>query len=235
MKCIGKKPALPAPIPVAILVRVSTAKQETDRQIFELQELAGKSGWHVVEVIQESVSGNAADSDRIGIERAVELARTGVIRKVLVHEVSRVARRNSTAHRFVEDLEGLGVSLYWHAQRIETLLSSGRRNPAASIMFSLLAEMARSERETLVERIMSGLAEARRKGHRLGRPPGSVIEPGDFLGKHRDVVRALRAGHSIRNTAKISGKGVSTVQRVKAVIDHSRNKFRILAEQSGYE
>lgn len=64
-------------------------------------------------------------------------------------------------------LEALGVSLYWHAQRIETLLPSGRRNPAASIMFSLLAEMARNERETLVERIKSGLAEARRKGHRL--------------------------------------------------------------------
>jgi hypothetical protein len=34
-----------------------------------------------------------------------------------------------------------------------------------------------------------------------------------------DVTRQLRAGQSIRNTAKITGKGVSTVQRVKAAMD----------------
>lgn len=215
MQKVTKKKIL---IPVVILVRVSTAKQETDRQIFELREVAAQNGWKVVEVVKEEISGNAADSERAGIEQAVELAKKGQIKKVLVHEVSRVARRNSTSHRFVEDLEVLGVSLYWHAQRIETLLPSGKRNPAASIMFSLLAEMARNERETLVERILSGLAEARRKGHRLGRPPGSVLDREEFLGKHKDVVRLLRAGHSIRNTAKITRKGASTVQRVKAVM-----------------
>lgn len=35
------------------------------------------------------------------------------------------------------------------------------------------------------------------------------------------VVKQLRAGHSIRNTAKITGKSVSTVQRVKAVMPAS--------------
>jgi len=190
----------------------------TAKAYSELREIAEINGWEVVEVIQESISGNAADSDRAGIERALEMARAGSIRKVLVHEVSRVARRNSTAHRFVEELEELGVSLYWHEQRIETLLSSGKRNPAASIMFSLLAEMARNERETLVERIKSGLAEARRKGHRLGRPRGSQLERKEFLEKHRDIVRKLKSGQSIRNVALITGKGVSTVQRVKAAV-----------------
>lgn len=85
-------------------------------------------------------------------------------------------------------------------------------------MFSLLAEMARSERETLVERINSGLAKARREGKRLGRPAGSSLSPKEFLATHKDVVKQLRAGHSIRNTAKITGKSVSTVQRVKAAM-----------------
>ena len=60
----------PTPIPVAILVRVSTAKQETDRQVHDLQEVAKKNCWQVVELIREEISGNSADSDRIGIERA---------------------------------------------------------------------------------------------------------------------------------------------------------------------
>lgn len=207
-------------IPVAILARVSTDKQANARQIHELRQAAAENGWTVVEVIETTgLSGNAKDGDRHDLDRIRALATDGSIRKVLVHEVSRIARRNSTAHKFLEELEALGVSLYWHAQRIETLLSNGKRNPAASIMFSLLAEMARNERETLVERINSGLARARREGKTLGRPAGSHLKRADFLANHRDVVKQLRAGQSIRNTAKITGKGASTVQRVRQQIN----------------
>jgi len=206
-------------IPVAILVRVSTDKQDTSRQIHELRQAAEENGWEVVEVIDEAgVSTQTAADERFGLLRAHVLATKGAIRKVMVHEVSRLARRNSTAHHFIEEMESFGVSLYWHAQRIETLLPSGKRNPAASIMFSLLAELARNERETLVDRINSGLDKARRDGKTLGRPQGSTLDRTDLLSKHKDVVKQLRAGQSIRNTAKITGKGASTVQRVRAAI-----------------
>jgi len=205
-------------IPVAVLVRVSTSRQEVTRQVSELRSYAETKGCKVVEVCEEQVSGMAEESARHGLLRVEELAREGAIRKVLVHEVSRLARRNSVAHAFVERLEEHGVSLYWHQQGIETLLPNGKRNPAAAIMFALLAEMARAERETLSERIKSGLAEARRKGRRIGRPPGTSLPNSVFLKKHGDICRRLREGHSIRNTAKITGKGISTVQRVKAAL-----------------
>ena len=118
---------------------------------------------------------------------------------------------------FAEVLESYGVSLYWHAQATERLLPSGKRNPAAGIMLAVLAEMVRAETETLRERINSGLAEARRKGVTMGRSKGSGITTRAFLTKHRDVAKLLREGQSIRNVAKITGKGISTVQRVKAV------------------
>lgn len=206
-----------AKIPVAILVRVSTVRQDTDRQVSELQTFADSKGYEVVEVCREQISGMAEEEAREGLRRAEELARTGAICKVLVHEVSRLARRNSVAHRFVEALESYGVSLYWHQQGIETILPNGKRNPAAAIMFALLAEMARSERDLLSERIKSGLQEARKKGRRLGRPQGTS-GASEVLEKHKDIVRKLKEGHSVRNTAKITGKGVSTVQRVKALI-----------------
>jgi len=131
---------------------------------------------------------------------------------------SRLARRNSVTHKFVETLEECGMSLYWHAQGFETLLPNGKRNPAAGVMLALLAELARSEVETLSERINSGLAEARRKGVKFGRPEGTTLHREVFLHKHKDIVRNLKSGHSVRNTAKISGKGVSTVQRIKAAM-----------------
>jgi DNA invertase Pin-like site-specific DNA recombinase len=207
-----------AKIPVAILVRVSTSKQETDRQVSDLTAHAKAKGYKVVEVCREMISGVADEDLRHGLHRAEELARAGAVKKILVHEVSRLARRNSIAHAFIETLEELGVSLYWHQQGIETLLPNGKRNPAAAIMFALLAEMARAEHETLSERIKSGLAEARRKGRKLGRPEGSGLTTRAFLAKHKDVARKLREGQSVRNTAKITGKGASTVQRVKAAL-----------------
>lgn len=201
-------------VPVAVFVRVSTVKQETHRQIAELQAYADRQRYDVVEICRETVSGRAEDADRHALRRVEKLAKEGKIKKVLVHEISRLARKNSVAHRFVEMLEASGVSLYWHAQGVETLLPDGRRNPAAGIMLALLAEMARSEVETLRARINSGLAQARRNGVTLGRPKGSSLPAAALLEKHRDVSRLLRAGQSVRNAAKIAGKGVSTVQRV---------------------
>jgi DNA invertase Pin-like site-specific DNA recombinase len=179
-------------IPVAILVRVSTSKQETQRQISELQTYAESKTYNVVEICRETVSGCADDSARKGLRRVEDLARSGKIKKVLVHEVSRLARKNSVAHRFVETLEDCGVSLYWHAQGIETLLPNGERNPAAGIMLALLAEMARSEVEVLRARINSGLAQARRNGVKLGRPKGSCLAPDAFLSRHRDITAVER-------------------------------------------
>lgn len=127
---------------------------------------------------------------------------------------------------FVEKLEAAGVSLYWHAQSIETLLPSGKRNPAAGIMLALLAEMARAEVETIRERINSGLAEARRKGKTLGRPVGSGMDAKGLLAKHPAIVKRLKDGRSIRDTARLVNgltkdgkpKGISTVQRVAAAM-----------------
>src|SRR5881275_727589 len=189
-------------VSVAVLVRVSTVKQETARQISELQEYAVGKGYEILEVCQETISGTAGDEQRHGLRRAEQLAREGKIKKVLVHEISRIARKNSVAHRFVETLEDHDVSLYWQAQSIDTLLPNGKRNPAAGIMLALLAEMARNESETLRERIKSGLALARKRGVVLGRPKGTTLERDQFLQKHKDILRQLKTGQSVRNAAK---------------------------------
>ena len=135
-------------VPVAILVRVSTSKQETARQLHELTDYAESKGDTVIEVCRETISGDSESDQQQGLQGIEELAGAGKIRKVLVHEISRVARRNSVAHRFCGDPGRSGVSLYWHARAIETLLPNGKRNPAVGIMLALLAEMARAELET---------------------------------------------------------------------------------------
>lgn len=75
---------------------------------------------------------------------------------------------------------------------ISTPLANGKRNPASSIMLSLLAEIARNEVEVLRERINAGLAQARREGVVLGRHKGSTISNDECLSKHADIVRLLK-------------------------------------------
>lgn len=88
-----------ANVPVAILVRVFTNKQETARQVNELQAVAQEKGWNVIEVLEEhGVNRRAAASERHGLARAEELAAEGKIRKLLVHEVYRVGAPPSCIH-----------------------------------------------------------------------------------------------------------------------------------------
>lgn len=70
--------------------------------------------------------------------------------------------------------------------------------------------------ETLRARILSGLGVPRRNAKVLGRRKGSKLSRAAFLKKHPDIIRLLRSGQSVRNTAKIADNSASTVQKVKA-------------------
>lgn len=203
----------------AIFVRVSKKEQDNQRQLEDLRVLAKSQGVSVIAEIAEKVSGAKGNHERSGVLELLALANTGTLDKVLVQEVSRLGRSTVEVLKLLEELGSLNVSVYVQNFGIETL-KNGRRNPIAQFMFTLLAEFARMERETLRERILSGIEEARRKGKLLGRPNGSREEKGAFLKKHPSVARNLRTGISIRKTAKICGTSINTVRKVKDYLNN---------------
>lgn len=205
--------------PVAILVRVSTKGQSVDRQVSDLTVRARENGWEVIETVVAHVSGSKIKySDREDIARVRHLVEQKMIRKLMVHEVSRIGRSPLETLQLVELCHEHGVSVYDFNQHSETLKENGRPSVYATVILPLLAGLARNENEERRERIMSGLAEARRKGVKLGRPKGTSLSRRELVAKHRDVCRRLREGHSIRNTAAICRKSTSTVQKVKAAM-----------------
>lgn len=203
----------------AILVRVSTNRQDTDRQLSELRDIARVNKWDVTHTFEEhGVSRRASAESRHNLAAILELAASGQIKKLLIHEVSRLGRP-SIVHPFVEKLHEHGVSLYWHAQRIETLLPDGKRNPAAGIMLAVLSEMAHAEVETLSERVKSGLAQARRNGRTLGRPEGPE-DVSRTMDKHKDIVFHLNCNRSLRHIHRVTGKSQTTILKVKRLLAH---------------
>ncbi len=206
------------PKKVAIFTRVSTRGQDTARQEDDLQKVARARRFKVVRVIRETISGAASNEAREGVQQLLELARQKAIEKVLVQEVSRLGRSTSEILKVVEELTEQRVSIFVQNFNLETLKPDGSRNPLAQFMFTMLAEFSRMEREHLRERIMSGLERARRNGKKLGRPKGTTLPDDELLKKHGNIVRQLKSGQSIRNTAKICAVSPRTVQKVKNIL-----------------
>ncbi len=196
-----------------IFVRVSKKEQNYQRQIEDLREVAHSQRIEIVTEISEKICGAKDNIERSGLQELLALAKNGEIDKVLVQEVSRLGRSTVEVLKVLEELSNLGVSVYVQNFGIETL-KKGKRNPIAQFMFTLLAEFARLERETLRERILSGIEEARRKGKQLGRPDGSKEDAEKFLKKYPLVSRNLRLGISIRKTSKICDVSINTVRKV---------------------
>ena len=201
-----------------IFVRVSKREQDYQRQIEDLRIVAQSQHVEIVAEISEKISGAKSNQEWDGIQELLRLAQNGVINKVLVQEVSRLGRSTVEVLEILEELTALKISVYVQNFGFETL-KNGKRNPIAQFMFTLLAEFARMERETLRERILSGMDEARRQGKHLGRPDGSTENKEAFLKKYPSVVRNLRKGISVRKTAKICDISINTVRKVSLFLN----------------
>ena len=77
---------------------------------------------------------------------------------------------------------------------------------------------AQLERDNISFRLQSGKKRYIEKGGKLGRKVGSVKTEEQMKAEYREVISLLRKGYSIRDVAKLCGKGVSTVQRVKRLL-----------------
>ena len=85
-------------------------------------------------------------------------------------------------------------------------------------MIATLSTCAQLERDNISFRLQSGRKRYIEKCGKLGRKVGSVKTAEHIKAEYREVISLLRKGYSIRDVAKLSGKGVSTVQRVKRLL-----------------
>ena len=85
-------------------------------------------------------------------------------------------------------------------------------------MIATLSTCAQLERDNISFRLQSGRKRYIEKGGKLGRKIGSVKTEEQMKAEYREVIRLRHKGYSIRDVAKLSGKSVSTVQRVKRLL-----------------
>ena len=85
----------------------------------------------------------------------------------------------------------------------------------APVMIAILSTCAQLERDNISFRLNSERKQYVEKGGKLGRPTGSTKSQDKKREEYREVINLLNKGYAIRDVAKLTGKGISTVQRVK--------------------
>ena len=202
-------------VKTVIFARVSTSSQEYERQVNELMALANGNTWSVEAIFAEKVSGAKSNSERAELIRMVNYIESNHIDKVLVSELSRLGRDTLQVLEVIEMLNSKGISLYIQNYNIETLTKEGKVNAMSQFLITILAEVARMERKTIRERVESGYKNFRANGGKVGRKIGSTKSRERKQEEYAKVIRSLKAGKSIRDTAIICGVSISTVQRIK--------------------
>lgn len=115
-----------------------------------------------------------------------------------------------------------GINLYIQKEQLILLDDEGHPSLFAPIMIATLSTCAQLERDNISFRLQSGRKRYIEKGGKLGRKIGSVKTAEQMKAEYREVISLLRKGYSIRDVAKLRGKGVSTVLRVKKVFVDAR-------------
>jgi DNA invertase Pin-like site-specific DNA recombinase len=189
---------------VALYLRVSTDGQTIANQRRELEDMARRAGWKIVEVYQDKgISGTKGRNGRPELNRMMEDATRRSFKKLLVWDLSRLGRSLRDLISISDHFQELGVDLYMHKDAIDTATASGR------LFFHIVGAIGEFERERIRERINAGLARAKAEGKKLGRPEGSTKDKV----KHQAEIVSLRdAGMSIRKIASTVRVSTSTVQ-----------------------
>jgi len=147
---------------VAIYARVSTSDQSPALQLDELREYCQRRGWAIVaEYIDHGVSGSR--DSRPELDRMLSAAKRREFDCLLVWKLDRLGRSLKHLVNTIADLEALGIAFASLKDSLDLSTAGGR------LLFGVIAAMAQFERDLIRERVLSGLAAAKRRGRIGGR------------------------------------------------------------------
>lgn len=203
---------------VVLLCRVSTAGQDYSRQVDELTDFCSRMGWNVRKIFTAKVSGAKKIEERSELTEMLDYIRENRIDKVCVLEISRLGRNTLEALKVIRLLNDNGVCLYIKNYNLETLGADGKPNPIASMICTILLEVAQMERLTIMERMASGrdryIAKCRAEGIKMGRPETYRKSDERMRTQYTKELGLLKKGISLRNISAITGTSVGTIRKL---------------------
>ncbi len=199
---------------ICLFIRVSTQKQDYDRQILELNNYCQSHGYIITKTIATKITGSKTQSDRPDILELLNSAKKKEFDKVLVTEISRIGRNAKDIRNTIDQLHSNKVGIIFKNLGVESINEDGEESLVTNIIIAIYAELAQEEKKILIERIKSGLASAKAKGKQLGRPEGKETKD-EFTKKYSKAIKDVKDGISIRKVMKIHTISKGTVLKIK--------------------
>ena len=185
---------------VALYARVSTLNhgQDPEVQLRELRAYCERRGFEIVdEYVDRGISGSR--ERRPALDKLIAACRKRLVDGVVVYRYDRFARSLRQLVNALEEFRSLGIDFISIHEGVDTSTPNGR------LVFGIFASIAEFERELIRDRVRSGLAAAKAKGKRIGRPKVAV-----------DVLRIAslrRQGRSWAEITRETGVTKGTAQR----------------------
>jgi DNA invertase Pin-like site-specific DNA recombinase len=193
----------------AIYLRVSTKEQNTDNQRRELEAAARRLGHEIVATFEDAgISGANGRDRRPAFDRLHKAVTRREFDIVMAWSVDRLGRSVQDLVAFLNHVHGCNVGLYLHQQGLDTTTPAGRA------MFQMMGVFAEFERAILVERVNAGIARARVKGTKSGKPIGHPTLAEGVREAIQVAYRAKEGGY--RTLAKRFGVATETVRKLCA-------------------
>lgn len=171
--------------------RVSTEQQSLDRQLDMLEK------YGVDKIYNEKMTGTKRD--RPELEKLMERLTEGDT--IVVESLSRLGISTKDLIWLMETFNTKGVNLVSLKESIDTTSSTGK------LLFTLMSALAQFERDVIADRTREGLASARARGRRGGRPSvdSEMIRRAVKLYNSRD--------YSVKEITELTGVRRSTLYK----------------------
>ena len=180
--------------------RVSTEQQNLDRQIDAL------NNYGVDEIFTEKMTGTK--KDRPELDKVKLKVRAGDT--VIVESLSRLGRSTKDLLNLVDEFDKADVQIVSLKESIDT------KTPTGKLLLTVLSAIAQFERDLTVQRTTEGLAAARARGRKGGRPKTN----------QKSIDKAIKLyetqTHSIREIVALTGISQATLYRRLAEIKEAQ-------------
>ena len=206
-----------------IYSRVSSQgdRQDTARQVRDLELLAKQRNMKVAKIYEEHISGAKKTQERPILRECLEYCFTNDVEILLISELSRLGRNVDDVFANVRLCKEKHLNVYFQKEQLSIFNDDGKEHPFLTIFIAVLGTCAEMERDNIKFRLNSGKAQYMAKGGKVGRKEGYRKSDEELQEQYAGVIKQLRKGYPIRMIAKNEGVGISTVQRIK-------KKFKIV-------
>ena len=200
-----------------IYARVSSLndRQDTSRQIRDLEILAKEKSLKVVNTYEEHISGAKKTQERPVLKECLQYCISNHVSILLLSELSRLGRNVDDVLSNVKLCKENHLNVYFQKEQLSIFGADGKEHPFLTIFIAVLGTCAEMERENIKFRLNSGKAQFIAKGGKVGRKNGYKKPDEKFREEYAAVIKQLRKGYPIRMVAASCGVGISTVQRIK--------------------